>query len=203
MTYEAHAADWTSSDRFDFKRANSIISGLLAECQSAEQSFGSVVLDSSIRIWADVRYARQIWELEVPISTTELRSQQDLDRLHADFDRLHNEVFAVQEPETPLEFVGWGARLACRVSDGAIGSVVNAPAARPPVSVRQIYLPGAGSVQADVWRLDNLPVGAVHVGPAIVESPVTTIVISTQDSFTLKPDGTLVVYTGGANSAAK
>jgi N-methylhydantoinase A len=203
MTYEAHAADWSSSDAFDFERANEIIRRLIAECTTARESFGDVVIDSSIQLWADVRYARQIWELEVPVTAWVLDTRADLDRIHEDFDRLHDEVFAIREPATPLEFVGWGARLVCRVTDGTIGRVASSSRARPATERRAIFLPAEGKVEADVWRVDDLNVDSIQDGPALVESTVTTIVISSNDSYVLNADGTLVVYTGGKSNAGE
>jgi len=61
-------------------------------------------------------------------------------------------------------------------------------------SVRQVTFPGYGKIETPVRRLDALPEGQEFAGPAILESPFTTVVVDPAARYVRQPSGSLVVF---------
>jgi N-methylhydantoinase A len=59
---------------------------------------------------------------------------------------------------------------------------------------RKVSFPGHGWIDTPVRRLDRLPEGEVSEGPAILESPFTTVVIDPAARYLRQPSGSLVVF---------
>jgi N-methylhydantoinase A len=57
-----------------------------------------------------------------------------------------------------------------------------------------VTFPAHGAMDAPVRRLDALPEGVTFAGPAILESPFTTVVIDPAARYVRQPSGSLVVY---------
>ncbi|MCZ4491232.1 MAG: hypothetical protein JWP53_161, partial [Conexibacter sp.] len=70
-----------------------------------------------------------------------------------------------------------------------------APASRDqttdPVMTRTIYL--EEWTEVPVFRSKKLPVGAEVIGPAIVEDPMTTVLLSKGDRAAISDSGALVI----------
>ncbi len=58
---------------------------------------------------------------------------------------------------------------------------------------RRVSFPGHGPLDTPVRRLDLLPLGETFAGPAILESPFTTVVIDPAAHYVRQPSGSLVV----------
>lgn len=59
--------------------------------------------------------------------------------------------------------------------------------------MRKAYFSGTGSVDTPTMALATLEIGEVNQGPAIVETPFTTIVIDPQASFWHGASGSLLI----------
>jgi N-methylhydantoinase A len=167
----------TSSRDFDYDGVNSTLSALEASCDAfiAEVSGEA---GSRIEWFAETRYPRQIWELEVPLPSPRFRDGADVEALRQRFHATHERVFAISDPDAPIEVVAWRARAVSRLGSGrgpgsqAGGANGGAPVRRPA------YFSGVGVEAAEVFRLDSMRPGEAATGPAIVESPLTTIVVT-------------------------
>jgi N-methylhydantoinase A len=155
---------------------------------------------SYIDLSVEARYPHQIWELEVPLRVKRFASPEDLDGLVRDFHASHQEVFAISDPTSPIEIVGWRASARCVLRRAGIGTVLGRPApdVRP---VRKVYFAGAGEVDADVRWLDELTPGVMVPGPAIVESSFTTVVIDPGATAERMETGSLSIRPGAPASA--
>ena len=117
----------------------------------------------------------------------------DVAALVADFHRTHREVFAVDDPTSAIETVGWNA-------DGPLPDrrLRAGPRARGAIGVerlpaRPVYFAGTGWTDAAVHRFEALTEADAVVGPAVVESDFTSIVIDPGFSARRDAMGTLVV----------
>ena len=61
---------------------------------------------------------------------------------------------------------------------------------------RKVYFSGIGFVDAAVHRFETLPVGETLAGPAIVESPFTTVVIDPGATAERRASGSLSIDPG-------
>jgi N-methylhydantoinase A len=67
---------------------------------------------------------------------------------------------------------------------------------REQMGRRRVYFSKGGWMEAELYRLEAITPGLKHEGPAIVESPFTTVVIDPACSFTLTQGGSLVIDPG-------
>jgi N-methylhydantoinase A len=115
--------------------------------------------------------------LEIPVAKNHFGGAGDVEALVAEFHRVHDRVFAVRDEGQAVECLNWRGRLIARV---------NPPALEPPRRKgeqaaqaerrRQAYFAG-GLVDTPIFLGDQLNVGAVIEGPAIIEEPTSTLVV--------------------------
>ena len=74
-------------------------------------------VSSAIEFSVEARYPHQIWELEVPLAVERFAGPDDVERLRQDFHAVHEEIFAISDPDSPIEIVAWRARVRCRLRD--------------------------------------------------------------------------------------
>lgn len=193
ISYDAYAAGWVTSEDFARDDVNATLDRLEAECWEALRGLPTDGVVPVLEYHADARYARQVWELELPLPTARFADAADVERLRDAFDALHHDVFAIAEPHTAVEIVGWGARASCRIAPEEIGTVALATGSVARRR-RRITLPGVGPVEAEIHRLGAVPIGEELAGPALIESPVTTILVPTGDRYVRTSSGSLIVY---------
>jgi N-methylhydantoinase A len=123
---------------------------------------------------ADVRYVRQAYELNVPMADGPV-TRDLLDRLTADFHAAHLLTYGHENPSEPAQMVnlrltaighleGLELRRTAEIGDAA-------------VATRPVWFPETGIEPTPVLRREFLEAGAGLVGPAIVESADSTIVV--------------------------
>jgi N-methylhydantoinase A len=100
----------------------------------------------------EARYPDQDWEIEVPLPFSQFRSDGDLARLIADFHAVHQEIFAVSDPKSPIEMVGWNAEVRCQIGSGQPGRLT-APTAKAELPARRLPFQRGGWQEVAVHRL--------------------------------------------------
>ncbi len=176
LTAHYHAMFHSRSDAFDIAGVNKILVGLKAACDAFAAGPGAGAEAVSIDWSTEARYTDQAWEIEVPLLTPTFASGQDVQALVANFHKMHQEIFAVSDDKAQIETVSWNAEVSCRIGSGVPGRLAadGRPARLPSRPVRFL---GADWIDADVWRLEAIPEDQDVIGPAIVESDFTSIVI--------------------------
>jgi N-methylhydantoinase A len=155
----------------DFDRA--AVEDALTKLQDRCADFAAQMdAPGEIELSVEARYPHQIWELELPIS-----EPLDLHQLRSDFHQLHEQVFAISDPDSEVEFVSWRACVRCQIGCGEPGGLARDAAPRRGASTRSAYFPAVGWSETPVYAFDELESGDIHEGPAIVESPLTTVVV--------------------------
>ena len=145
------------------------------QCRAFIEGPGEGSLEQRIDYAVEARYPHQIWEIEVPLRTSRFRTGDDLRALVADFHAAHKQIFEISDPASEIELVTWRARVRCRLRESGSGRLVaGAPEARIE-SGRRVYFADAGWVEAAVRRFEAVE-GEV-MGPAIIESSFTTVVV--------------------------
>lgn len=150
---------------------------------------------------ADLRYAGQAYEVNVPLPDAELSDQavaELVDRFHA----LHKQFYAHNHPNRAVELVS--ARLT------ALGRMAAPPVPKhelngadvAPRGEQAVYFEEAGGfLETALYdRRDLAPGSSLH-GPAIVEQIDTTIVIHPDQAIEVDAFANLIVTTGGSQSA--
>jgi N-methylhydantoinase A len=185
---------FTVSDRFDFDGANATLKALTDKCKGFIKAAGRGAIDSSIEYILEARYRHQIWEIDLPLEINRFKSKKDIARAREEFDRLHEEVFAFRDPTSEVEFVGWRATARCKLREEKLGKLQHEKLFEKKLSPRRkAYFEGKGVVDARVLLFESMKPNVTVRGPAIVESPFTTVVIEAGAKVVRKRSGSLVI----------
>ena len=185
---------YTSSDNFDYKNVNKTLDQLIAKCQTFIQGPGAGSKESNIELFAEARYKGQIWEIDVPLKVKNFQGPDDIQLFRDDFDQAHKELFTFKDLQSELQFVGWRATAQCKLSTVGMGRLNNKETGQErAISSRQAYFNETGMVKTQVAMFNQLLPGQKITGPAIIESPFTTVVIDPGASVIRKESGSLVI----------
>ena len=190
---ECSASRYATTVDFDYDGVNAVLTQLDAQLDDFEHALAARGLDDFTRTWAvEARYAGQIWEIEVPLRTQRVTTAADMAALVADFHAEHERVFAVRDPDNPVECIHWRARLSASLPRGA-QSPLNRRRTGPLIAraARTAFfgLLTASPQQALVHHGQDLVPGDHVHGPAIIEEPTTTLVIYPGASAQVTPFG--------------
>jgi N-methylhydantoinase A len=174
LSAEFSAACFTSSDTFDAARVDAALDGLRERCRAFAERVGAET--HSVELIAEARLARQVWQIDVPLRVERFGGETGTEQtLLEDFRRLHEEIFAVLDERSAVEIVALRARVICPLESRSQGLLRGAPQAID--GEREVYFSGHSRRLARVRSLDTLAAGERLPGPAIVESPLSTVVI--------------------------
>jgi N-methylhydantoinase A len=140
---------------------------------------------------ADMRYVGQLHEINVrlPVGRFDSVAVDEVERLYTrEYERLYRRRSLGHE----IEAVNW------RVVVGTAGEPFPAAVPSPegelrPKSEREVVLDETGSRSTPVYERAAIPLGAVIAGPAIVEEPQSTTVITAGRTATVDEHGNLCV----------
>ncbi len=189
-------AAFISSQDFNREVANAALAGLRQQCHDFAKSVGVPLERSRIKYSVEARYKGQVWDIEVPLRGGEFRDDSDLTRLVDDFHVTHQRIFAVCDPDSPIEILTWNAAISCRGDSPHTGELNAEHQHSRSKESRRIHLPKTGFVEAAIVDFNSMDVDTVLHGPAIVESPFTSIVIDECCSFSKNSIGSLTVELG-------
>ncbi|MEX2375874.1 MAG: hydantoinase/oxoprolinase family protein [Dehalococcoidia bacterium] len=193
----------TGSQAFKFQEVNAVLEELADQSNGFIQATSTEATNVSIQYAAEARYPRQIWELEVPLRHRAFKTRADVDRLCVDFHGRHEEIFAINDPESPIEIVAWSAHVRCRLTDRDWPVIQSRTPSRTEPKRRPVYFSELNELNIDVLVLEDLRVGEMVPGPAIVESSFTTVVVDPGATMTRTVNGSLYIepFGDGTKSA--
>lgn len=183
----------TSTGAFDFDGANAALAQLEDRCRQFARTVGTADRSVRVEFVLEAHYPKQVWELQVPLAGSRIGNDAELQTFRDAFHALHLDVFSVNQPEAEVEVVGVRAVVHCQLREDTIGRAPETPNDTKAVVRRLMYFVGTGYVEADVHRLETMPVDEVFVGPAVVESPFTTVVVDPGASVARRQSGSLVL----------
>ncbi len=198
LTSQYRRTLFMTSDAFDRDAVNRVLDHLEEGCQSFIEGPGAGAIESTIEFFAEARYPEQVWEIEVPIESRRFNSDGDVDALVEAFHTAHQDIFAINDPGSGIEVVGWTAAVKCRLREHESGSLAATDVTADVEGSRKVYFSGAGFVDAAVRRFETLQVGEKLAGPAIVESPFTTVVVDPGATAERRASGSLSIDPGAA-----
>ncbi len=166
----------TSSADFNFAAVNAVLEDLERRCEAFIVSAGGAREAASIRFVVEARYPHQNWEFEVPLTVTRFTSDEDVEAARQDFHAVHERLFAHRDEHSPVEFVTWRASVRCLLPHPQPRSAGARKEAGAAASTRMAVF-GKEPMATSVWRLDDMLPGQSQHGPAIIETPATTIIV--------------------------
>jgi len=185
---------YTATDSFDYDGVNSTLDSLTTKCEAFIDGPGATALEKSIELYAEARYRDQIWEIDLPLQITRFRRPEHVLRVREDFDRLHEEVFAFRDLGSDVQFVGWRATVRCKLRERNLGKLGKDRIYQTKVPrSRKAYFNGVGMVETRVGLFETMKSNVPLDGPAVIESPLTTVVIEPGATVVRKRSGSLVI----------
>lgn len=189
---------FATSDGFNADGVNEILDVLEAKCNAFIEGPGQGSIDQTIEFFAEARYPEQVWEIEVPLASPRFESDADVQVLVQEFHKVHEDIFAINDPESGVEVVGWTASVKCRLREGESGSLAVRELKTSADGTRKVYFSGHGHVDATVRRFEAMKVGEILNGPAIIESPFTTVVVDPGATAERRASGSVSIVPGKA-----
>jgi N-methylhydantoinase A len=199
LTSQWRRTFFASSDAFDFARVNAVIDDLEAQCRTFIDGPGNGSLKQSIELVAEARYRDQVWEIEVPLPSRRFERPDDLAAFVENFHSAHEHVFAVRDPDSVVEVVGWTATARCRLRETERGSLVAGAIDAAIDGMRPVYFANDGWLSAAVRRFESMTPSETLIGPAIIESPFTSVVLNPGAVAERRPSGSLSIRPGAAS----
>jgi N-methylhydantoinase A len=199
---EFSAAFFSNTADFDVSGANRILEGLGRSCDDFVSRSAMPKATAVTEFIAEARYSHQVWQIEVTLRTDRFRSGADVKALVQDFHALHEEIYATRDERSPVEIVNLRARVRCPLPKSELGQRrVDVQPGR--TASRRLYFRETGPVDAEVWRLEAMAIGHEVDGPAVIESPFTTIVVDPGASAVRRPSGTVVIAPGALTESVR
>jgi N-methylhydantoinase A len=190
--FPAHSA------HFDQDAVNGVLDRLKAKCDAFAAGPGAGASSVAIDWSTEARYPEQVWEIEVPIHGAKFTTRAEVDALVQDFHKAHQEIYAVSDPGSAVEMIGWSAAVRCRIGSDQPGKLSSEGAAHDMPTRRVLFADG-GRHDTPVYRFEALAEGEVVTGPAIIESSFTSIVLDPGARSTRDTLGNLVIAVGAAS----
>lgn len=191
-----------TTGNFDREGANAVIAELLNRCDEFAEGPGAAAVRTDVSLSVEARYPHQVWEIEVPLRVKSFGADDDLTGLLADFHAAHRQLFTFADTGSSVEIVSWRARVRCHLgeADATADTAVMVEAAP---TKRRVFFHEAGEFETPIHQFEALEVGGGVDGPAIVESPVTTVVIPPGGSVHRTVSGSLVIDPGAAAKSSE
>ena len=177
----------------DWSRIDATLARLKDKCRAFAEGPGAGAVESVVSVVAEARYQNQVWEIDVPVEAEGFGDADAIARFRADFDAEHKALFTVEDPRSAVEIVALRASVRCRLTQRGSFRLAHA-AIDVERGARRVSFPGHGAIETPVRRLDALPEGEAFTGPAILESPFTTVVVDPAARYLRQSSGRLVVY---------
>ena len=196
LTAQSTRTYFATSERFDFDGVNRVLADLEAQCQAFIDGPGQGSLSQTIEFFAEARYPDQVWEIEVPLAVSRFAGPDDIAALVQEFHKVHEDIFAIADPDSGIEVVAWTASVKCKLRETMNASLAAHAVEGATDGVRAVYFPGVGQTKATVRRFEAMRPGEVLAGPAIVESPFTTVVVDPGATAERRASGSISIVPG-------
>jgi len=193
LTADFRATFRTDSVEFNYKGVNKILKDLEEKCNKFILGPGAYSKGSQVLFFVEAHYLGEVWELEVPWRYTSLSRPEDVLRLLKDFHVMHERIYSFCDPYSPIEIIGWRARVLCHLeqSENFIFQVL--PKEKDLGDYRTIMFPIVGFIDAKIRLFHSMSLGEVVNGPAIIASPFTNVVIDPGASAYRTRNGSLYI----------
>jgi N-methylhydantoinase A len=193
LSTEYRHALFSRTNDFDFVKVKSVVDQLTTQCRAFIDNAGAGSYRQEIELSVEARYENQVWEINVPIPQQGILGENDLQAFIDDFHQCHEKFFAFSDRASDIEIVNWAARVRCQLRNNSIGRVMEEKISELLIDTRKTYFADYGSVETPIYRFAAMPVDQAFNGPAIVESPFTTIVIDPPSTFHRSCAGSLCI----------
>jgi N-methylhydantoinase A len=186
-----------NTDTIHVDDANRILAELMERCQIFAENAGEGIVGHTIEFGIEGHYPSQVWDISAPLAKGQFDGPEDITELVNSFHKNHEKLFAFADRDSGVEIVSWQAMVRCRFEDRVTGRVQTKVDAKDIGGTRRCYFPAEGFVNSDVYAFGTLAEGQKMLGPAIIESDLTTVVLNPGAVAEKTASGSLVIDLSG------
>lgn len=190
---EYAASAFTTTASFERERINAILADLRSRCENFASTSARRALETRTSFIAEARYENQVWEIDVPLAIDEFVTDESVATFREAFDATHERIFAIRDPRSNVELVGLRAQVRSRVRAAEEFRLTDSGVDAGGSRTRPVYFPIHGWVDTPVHRLEALQRGEQYAGPAILESPFTSIVVNPGARYRRSTAGNILI----------
>jgi N-methylhydantoinase A len=137
------------------------------------------VTERSVLLVADMRYASQNYELQIPVG---LNSATDIGALKDAFFEAHARAYGFHNPDDPVEVMALRMTpQGARPDIGQPPQSAHASRAPAPTSYRPVWFSGNRPLETPVYDRAELAAGAELTGPAVIDQFDSTLLLFPED----------------------
>ena len=168
-------------ENLDPARIAALLHEMIKEGRTVLQKTGIPDEQIEFQIKADMRYSGQKHEITVPINLKQKLESINAADLVTCFEAEYRRVFGRTYPDIPIEALSW--RVVTTAPASTLDSIKSASPATnfrdEPSAWRDVVeSSGAITTKWPVYQWNELPVAKRFIGPALIENPYTTVVVS-------------------------
>ena len=201
LKYDFSRSYRASIDSLYFNTVQSIIGELESEGRSKLESQGLPSDKVNVTYSADMRYLDQVYEVNVDIPDLHQEDGMVLEQWTSNFHRRYQELFSYRQTQQEVRLITLRVAVVGELPKAHLPAIpANRTIAQAEKGQRRIYLgKAAGWQDVPVYAMDRLPVAAQVVGPAILESGFTTVLLDIDDTATADSHGGIQILVSSFN----
>ncbi|MCZ6647165.1 MAG: hydantoinase/oxoprolinase family protein [SAR324 cluster bacterium] len=179
---------------YDLKKIASVYERLAQEAATHLEADGVPPERRRFERMADLRYAKQGFELTIELPPGELGAHS-IEELTDAFHARHEQLYTFANRETPVEIVNLRIKAVGLVDKLELRRIAEARdgAAPEPALTRPVHFTEQGFVETPVYERGSLLAGQVFAGPAVVDQLDTTTLIFPGQRATVDAYGNLIL----------
>jgi len=204
VTSDFSMSKFTDSGSFDYEGINAALASLERQAEEFFEHMRVPKKQQKLQVYAEARYPFQVWELPVLLHGTGIANQKQLDRLVADFHKLHHKVFTVSAPDQPVEFVYWRVKAIGKLPRPDFPAAKVVPGKAVSKVTRKAYFKDLGGmIDTPIYKGADLKPGNSISAPAIIEEPTTTILVMPGSHASITSYGNYLIEIGRKTKASR
>lgn len=185
------ASCYMRSDAFDFERVNKVLEKLERQAEEFLERAKVPTQNRELTYFVEARYPYQAHEISVQLKTNRI-NEDYLPQLINDFHNTHFRYYAVKDPVSPIECISWRVSAIGRTTKPCVKELPYAgeDCSSALKGTRKAYFQEKREfVETSIYDANKLGYGNKIEGPAIVEEPITTIVVPPGSTVTITKYG--------------
>jgi N-methylhydantoinase A len=182
-----------STVRFDYDKVNRTLAAIATDARKYLDRMNVPEPSREVRFSAEARYRGQVWQLTLGLGQSHIADSAALATLVENFHQLHEKLYFVRSTD-PIEFTEWSVLAIGRLPEvrRAHGVASGAETSCAGKTSRQVFMRELGGMaEIPVLEGTRLTPGLRVSGPAMIDQPLTTVVLYPSSAAMLSENGSL------------
>ena len=198
ITFSYVGSKYTETIGFDFDGVNAMLAALEAKAKRALNRAGVPSESQRLEYYVAARYPLEISEIDLPLKGSRI-TPDIVSKLVLDFHALHEKRYAVSDPKSYVECTDWrvlGIGVMPKLTLEEV-PYVGEDASSALKNKRNAYFEDIDDfIQTPVYDGRKLGYGMKIDGPAIIEDPLTNVVVIPGSKVTVNKVGSYILELG-------